>query len=114
MSLGGSHTNAFLRSVLHKYHTDVPELQVDGCNRIDRERIFQCPDLKRAADQGMTFTILSHVVEETWPSLPEIVQRSLNTRAFESQSEVELSAWLQPIRMTHTTSSSSSSSPSSS
>lgn len=89
LSLGGGHTNAFLRAVKANCRSAVASLGTTLC----KDAICSGPDrvaFKEAVEKGLHWLVLHWQVEQAWPELVHFVQAALNTHAKGEQSEVEV------------------------
>ena len=90
LSISASHTNAFLRAVKAGCKSGCPDLQDSNGNLNMEEICLNRPELRKAIEDGLKWCVLSHEAVSAWPSLIDLVQKSMNTQARESQSEVEI------------------------
>ena len=90
LSISASHTNAFLRAVKAGCKSGCPEL-TDAGGKLNMEEIcLNRPELRKAIQDGLRWCVLSDAAVSQWPDLIDLVQKSMNTQARESQSEVEV------------------------
>lgn len=90
LSVGGSHTNCFLRALKAGSKTPVAQLQ-NASGNLEMDRICQGqPQLREAANNGLKWTVISHHAVEACPKLAGFVQKALNTEAKEAVTEVEV------------------------
>ena len=90
LSIGSSHTNAFLRALNARCRTNVDRLKNEN-GLLDPD--FWCmrqPQLKDALEGGLMWFVIHRDVPKVWPDLIDCVQRALNTQAVGGQSEVEV------------------------
>ncbi|CAK0889669.1 unnamed protein product, partial [Prorocentrum cordatum] len=88
-SVGGSHTNVFLRCVLAKAPTTVKAL-ADSRDNIDSEKLGALhPQLATAAKKGLTWLIIKHAVAKV-KGLKNFAQRALNADVREAVHETEI------------------------
>ncbi|CAK0827156.1 unnamed protein product, partial [Prorocentrum cordatum] len=88
-SVGGSHTNVFLRCVLAKAPTTVKAL-ADSRDNIDSEKLCALhPQLATAVKKGLTWLIIKHAVAKV-KGLKNFVQRALNADVREAVHETEI------------------------
>ena len=90
ISVGTTHTNTFLRQVRARVKSVVPELADEtGCLNLDvlgRNR----PKFVQAVNEGLKWNIIHWAAPFVWPSLPDLIQKALNTDARGQQGEVEI------------------------
>ena len=90
LSLGGGHTNTFLRAVKACCRSAVPVL-ADDCGKLNPSQLCtNRPAFKDALDQGLVWTVLHWQSAVVWPELVHLVQVALNTTAQTQQSEIEV------------------------
>ena len=90
LSISASHTNAFLRSVKAETKSACPQL-ADSTGHLNREVIcLNRKGLKLAIERGLNWFVLSHAIVNEFPDIIDMVQKAMNTRAHESQSEFEV------------------------
>ena len=80
-SLGGSHLNQLLTSIIAKCPTCEPLLAMPmGEKVIDKERLFaDDPLLKEACECGLKWTVIPHTIGSAFPLFADMVQKALNT-----------------------------------
>ena len=90
LSIGGGHTNTFLRAVKANCRTTVASLQgADG--RLSKDLLCAGrPGFKEAVENGLQWCVLHHQAPEVWPGLVHLVQAALNTHAKSECGEVEV------------------------
>lgn len=89
LSVGGGHTNTFLRAVKAGCRSAVTEL-ADATGHLSAEKLtVGRPGLKEAVDKGLRWFVLHHECERVWPELVDFIQKTLNTDVREVQSEIE-------------------------
>ena len=77
LSIGGGHTNTFLRQVLAGVRCVVARLQDDRGN-LSYDKLTQGrPEFKRALDEGLEWFIIHWPCEQIWPDLVRLVQSAL-------------------------------------
>ena len=81
LSVGGAHTNSFLRAARALCKTPVKQLQdQDGC--IDLAALTaKDQNFKDAVEHGLIWTQIDAKVAEMWPSIVDIAQQALNAKA---------------------------------
>ena len=90
LSIGSSHTNAFLRALSARAKTCVEKLQ-DGAGCLDYDGLTaKSQHLRDACMHGLTWTVLHKDCSKVWPMLIDTVQKALNTVAASGQSELEV------------------------
>ena len=90
LSIGGAHTNGFLRVLRSRCATLVPSLQGED-GMIDATRIMEKDGhLKDAVAAGLHCTVISRNIVELFPTLPEVGQSILNAKAGCENSEIEV------------------------
>ena len=90
LSISGSHTNTFIRAVIAGCESAVPEL-ADADGRLSAENLCLGREtFKEAVESGLRWFVLQHECEIVWPGLISLVEKALNTRAAEQQSEIEV------------------------
>ena len=90
LSIGGSHTNSFLRAVKGGCRATTDKL-ADKDGRLNREQLsIDRPGFAEALERGLHWLVLHHQVADVWPSLLSFGQAALNTDAREVQSETEV------------------------
>ena len=90
MSIGGGHTNTFLRAVKAGCRSAVPSL-ADQSGRLSAEALcVNRPAFRDAVSQGLKWFVIHWRAPEVWPSLVHFVQAALNTIPRNEQSEVEV------------------------
>ena len=99
LSIGGGHTNVFLRAVRAQCPTEVPELQDEaGKLNLERLQVGQQAGFKEAVQLGLRWTVLHWQCPMAWPKLLPLVIAGLNTRAQNNQSEVEVMMEMSGLR----------------
>ena len=99
LSIGGGHTNTFLRQVLAGVRCVVARLQDDRGN-LSYDKLTQGrPEFKRALDEGLEWFIIHWPCEQIWPDLVRLVQSALNTEARTTQGEVEIMLFMHEEAM---------------
>ena len=88
-SVGGSHTNVFLRCVIARSITSVAEI-ADARGYIDSDRLLACdPELAEACSKGLTWLVIkSNVASIT--GMKSFTQRALNADVREAVHETEI------------------------
>lgn len=90
LSLGGGHTNTFLRQVSGQVRSVVESLK-DSDDKLNKDLLSAWrPAFGEAVEKGLFWTILAWPTMFVWPQLPDVIQKSLNTEAKQEQSEVEV------------------------
>ena len=101
LSVGASHTNAFLRAVKAGCKTLLPSLD-NGQGRMSLDHLsVDRPEFREAVQAGLVWTVLHHQCDVAWPGptgLCSLIQGSLNTRAQSDQGEVEILLELSALR----------------
>lgn len=88
-SVGGSHTNVFLRCVIARSPTSVKAI-ADSCGYIDSERLMASqPELADACSKGLTWLVIKASVA-TVTGMKSFVQRALNADVREAVHETEI------------------------
>ncbi len=93
LTVGGSHTNTFLRQVLCGVKAVVKSLSDTGevGGRLDMEKlVVNRPEFKVALQRGMTFWVAQWQTAFIWPRLADFLQDSLNITAKLIVSEPEV------------------------
>jgi hypothetical protein len=90
LSLGGAHTNGFLRAVKAGCKSAVPKLADDEGNLNMQKLIVDRPEFKEAVERGLKWFVMHHEAPAVWPGLVHMVQAALNTHAKGDQTEVEV------------------------
>ena len=76
LSVGGGHTNTWLRAVKAGCRSAVPELADEtGHLSVDKLTIDRA-SLREAIDKGLRWTVLHHECERVWPELVDCIQKS--------------------------------------
>ena len=89
-SISASHTNAFLRAVKSGCISACPSLS-DSHGRLNIEQVcYNRAGLREAIMLGLHWFVVSKSAVERFPKLIDLIQKSMNTRAHESQSETEV------------------------
>jgi hypothetical protein len=90
LSIGGTHTNAFLRAVKAGCRSAVPKL-ADEHGNLDLARLtMNRESFKEACVKGLKWFVIHWQAPAVWPGLVKLVQSALNTHARGAQSEVEV------------------------
>ena len=90
LSIGGGHTNTFLRAVKAGCRSAVPKLADEsGCLSADKLCAGR-QSFRDAVEHGLRWFVLHHDCAAVWPNLIHFVQSVLNTDTREYQSEVEI------------------------
>ena len=90
LSISASHTNAFLRSVKAESKSACPKL-ADSMGFLNKEAIcMNRGGLRQAIERGLNWLVLSNAVVKEFPDIIDMVQKAMNTRAHENQSEFEV------------------------
>ena len=90
LSVGGSHTNMFLRALKARSRTCVERL-MDETGHLNPDKVcVNNKKMKEALDKGLEWTIVHRDAPKVWPNLVDFMQKSLNTDARGGQSEVEV------------------------
>ena len=88
-SVGGSHTNVFLRCVIARSPTSVKAI-ADARGYIDSERLQACqPELAEACSKGLTWLVIKFNVASI-TGMKSFVQRALNADVREAVHETEI------------------------
>ena len=88
-SVGGSHTNVFLRCVIARSPTSVKAI-ADARGYIDSERLQSCqPELAEACSKGLTWLVIKYNVASI-TGMKSFVQRALNADVREAVHETEI------------------------
>ena len=88
-SVGGSHTNVFLRCVIARSPTSVKAI-ADARGHIDSERLQSCqPELAEACSKGLTWLVIKYNVASI-TGMKSFVQRALNADVREAVHETEI------------------------
>ena len=77
-SVGGGHWVSAMKAAKASCSTTVAGLG-DSNGRINLARCRQDEEIKAMMDEGWSWNILDAVCEETWPELPDLFQRALNS-----------------------------------
>ena len=94
LSVGGSHTNTFLRQVNARVKSVVKELS-DDTGHLNPEFLGVGQDaFKQALSQGLNWLQLHWVCPFVWPGLPSLAQNALNTDARGQQGEIEIMLYM--------------------
>jgi len=89
-SIGGSHTNTFLRQVKNGVRCVVQSL-ADEHGALNAEKLcLRRPLFKEALDKGMKWYLLHWAAAFVWPQLLSFIQSALNTVSRGGQSETEM------------------------
>ena len=98
LSLGGAHTNTWLRALRAGCASAVPELgDARGCLNAE-ELSAGKPALQEAIQSGLKWTVLHEQVEQAFPKLIPLFQSALNTHSSGQQSEIEVLLELARLR----------------
>ena len=103
LSIGGSHTNAFLRAVKGSCPTSSEGLKpfcVNDHLNVDALCVNR-PELREAIESGLEWSVLHRDCDAAWPGptgLVALVQGALNTTAASGQGEVEIVLSLDRMR----------------
>jgi hypothetical protein len=90
LSVGGGHTNAFLRAVKAGCRSAVLEL-ADASGNLNPDNLsVDRPTFKDAIEKGLIWLVMHHQCPQVWPELGHLVQAALNTHAKTDQSEIEV------------------------
>ena len=90
LSISASHTNAFLRSVKAQTRSACPHL-ADATGKLNMDQLcLNRSGLRDAIQHGLKWTVVSHKVVDEFPQIIDLIQKAMNTRAHESQSEFEI------------------------
>ena len=90
LSVGGGHTNTFLRAVKACSRSAVASI-ADASGHLNKEEIcMNRPSFKDALDKGLKWTVLHWHASWAWPELVHLVQTALNTAPKTDQSELEV------------------------
>lgn len=96
-SLACSHTSQMLRLLHYQCHHEHEELCVDKRLSLDK-LLNRDKEFHKAATEGLNWQVIAAEVIELYPSLPALVQQSLNTGSQLQKGETEL----QMARRIHT------------
>ena len=90
LTISASHTNAFLRSVKAQTKSGCPQL-ADARGMLNLDTIcLNRSGLREAITHGLKWLVLSNKCVEKFPRLIDMCQKSMNTHARETQSEIEV------------------------
>ena len=90
LSVGGSHTNTFLRQVNGGVPSAVPGL-ADSMGNLNFDSLsVGRASFAEACKKGMQWTVLHWQCAFQWPGLPHLVQEALNLHCKKSQTEIEI------------------------
>lgn len=90
LSIGGSHTNVFLRALNARAPTPISSL-ADAEGRLNTDAFaIKSSSLREAMTLGLKWRVLHHKCEKYWPKLVDFVQSGLNTEARGEQGEIEV------------------------
>lgn len=90
LSIGGGHTNTFLRAVKAGVRSATDKL-ADDAGRLNAERLsIGRPAFADALSEGLKWLVYHWQAPWVWPDLVPMVQVALNTSARGAQSEVEV------------------------
>ena len=94
VSVGGSHTDTFLRQVKRGIKCLLAEparLDHDENGNLSYAKLTAGrPDFKDAVDNGMYWTVLHWGVPFAWPKLLDLIQEALNVVCATRQGEIEI------------------------
>ena len=89
LSIGGAHTNGFLRAVKAQCRTTIASL-ADGSGKLSLDRLaVGRPEFRDACENGLRWLVVHRDAPKVWPGLAMLIQKALNTEAQGQQSEVE-------------------------
>ena len=89
LSLGGAHTNAFLRAVKANCKSAVPKLgDAEGCLSI--EHLQANGEFGQAVQLGLRWFVMHWQCCMAWPKLAKLIQAALNTKASSDITEIEV------------------------
>ena len=89
LSLGGAHTNAFLRAVKANCKSAVPKLgDAEGCLSI--EHLQANKEFGQAVQLGLRWFVMHWQCCMAWPKLAKLIQAALNTKASSDITEIEV------------------------
>ena len=98
VSIGGGHTNTFLRQVKAGVKSAVNTLSDENGN-LNAERLsIHRPKFCQALNTGMKWFNMHWAVPYVWPMLPHVAQEACNRRAASTQSEIEKMLQLEQMR----------------
>ena len=89
LSIGGGHTNTFLRQVKAGVKAVVSKMQDKNGNLNADEICVNKPDLRLAVDKGLKWFVMHWKCPFVWPLLPHLIQGALNIEAKGVVGEVE-------------------------
>ena len=90
LSIGGAHTNSWLRAVKAGCRSAVPG-RADEHGNLNAEQLsVSRPAFKEALEKGLKWTVLHWQVPYVWPELLPLVQAALNVQAHGDITEVEV------------------------
>ena len=90
VSVAGSHTNTFLRAVKAGCVTIVASL-ADSAGRLNVDMLsVNRPAFKDAVTNGLKWLMIADCVDEAIPELAGFIEKSLNTKAAQDKSEIEV------------------------
>ena len=90
LSVAGSHTNTFLRAVKARCATVVPSLADSvGLLNVDMLSVNR-PAFRDAVTNGLKWLMIADCVDEAIPELAGFIEKSLNTKAGQDKSEIEV------------------------
>ena len=90
LSVGGGHTNSFLRAVQAGCKSAVPDI-ADASGNLNAEELgVNRPAFREAVQKGLKWYVVHWQCAFAWPKLPSFIQSALNTEARGMQSEVEI------------------------
>ena len=90
LSVGGAHTNGFLRAIRAGCRTTEPKL-ADESGKLNKDALcVNRAEFRDAVEHGLSWLVIHAEAQVVWPMLPQLVQKALNTQAEGQQSEVEV------------------------
>jgi hypothetical protein len=90
LSVGGGHTNTFLRAVKAGCRSAVPKIaDQTGALNLDALAVGR-DEFRSAVQNGMKWFVLHWQCQYVWPGLVHFAQAALNTHARSEQSEIEV------------------------
>ena len=90
LSIGGAHTNSWLRAVKAGCRSAVPR-RADEHGNLNAEQLsVSRPAFKEALEKGLKWTVLHWQAPYVWPELLPLVQAALNVQAHGDITEVEV------------------------
>ena len=92
LSVGGAHTNSFLRACRASCKTPIETLQDNG-GRLDVARLSaQDANFADAVQDGLMWTMIDGLVASTWPAIVDLAQQALNAKAAQEPSSCKHSS----------------------